>query len=352
MVNYAKWDNLQVSDDEEDTSSRRVGVTKLETPSRITFGGGGANANVISIDSPMDDGAVPPEHLETLVTPGAAAADAQGVNTASTSYPKQQTNPTGTDYDKFAKMANAMSDSEDEQEYFEDEAMERREIDDQQRQRLAGKSTETSVSQQNAKTSDLQSTRNAKFSENGGRETICPGADESSERPTTTLMWSQSREEVILSVVVPAGTKAKDVAVRCTSTNIEVACMTKQSANSVVVAKCLLSDRWTHPVDPEPKDDDDDDAQFGDWEVCDWEGVGGKEGERVVRVTVQKKNIGGSLVHWWKKGTEGGTGIDVSAITARKPGAADASSKIWNEATAAFKKRVADRVPIELDCAE
>ena len=40
MVNYDKWDTLEVSDDEEDTASRRATVRALDAPSRVTFGGG------------------------------------------------------------------------------------------------------------------------------------------------------------------------------------------------------------------------------------------------------------------------------------------------------------------------
>ena len=52
MVNYDKWDKLEVSDDESDgygKSDRRVGVTKLDGPSKVTFGGGASD--VVTIDA-------------------------------------------------------------------------------------------------------------------------------------------------------------------------------------------------------------------------------------------------------------------------------------------------------------
>ena len=41
MVNYSKWDNLDLgSDDDEPRTSGVPNVTKLEGPSTVTFGGG------------------------------------------------------------------------------------------------------------------------------------------------------------------------------------------------------------------------------------------------------------------------------------------------------------------------
>tara|TARA_B110000977_G_scaffold56500_1_gene76781 strand:+ start:16051 stop:17139 length:1089 start_codon:yes stop_codon:yes gene_type:complete len=362
MVNYDKWDKLEVSDDESDgygKSDRRVGVTKLDGPSKVTFGGGASD--VVTIDSPLDGmgdgmGKQSGDGIEEVLTPGVLAARAQ--QAVIMSHPKSTSKPNsaGTDYAKFDSLANEMSSDDDDREYFEDEAWEAKQIEDQRKsndeKQKAPPSDNTSV--------DILQTRTDTFSENGGREVTCPGADKNNndgdETSTSSIamLWSQTREEVTVSVVVPNGTKAKDVAVRCTATNVEVACMSKQSlTNAIVVAKCFLSDRWTHAVDPEPADDDDDDefaeTVYGDWEVCDWEGSSGK---RVVRITVIKKNLGGNMVHWWKKGTEGGCEIDVTSIAARKPGAAYMSSKIWSEATEAFKKRVKERVPIEVDCGE
>jgi hypothetical protein len=161
-------------------------------------------------------------------------------------------------------------------------------------------------------------------------------------------MWSQTKEEVTLSVVVPPGTRASDVAVRCTSDRVEVAVTAKREGKTAPLR--FLSDAWTHPIDPEPNDDDDDARVFGDWEVCDWD----PDGSRVVRVTARKKTIGNSLVHWWNRGVKGGAPIDVSAIAARRDNKknvarAEEARRVWDEATEAFKKKIKDREKITID---
>ena len=217
----------------------------------------------------------------------------------------------------------------------------------------------------------VRETRTEAFSENGGVESSAPGADASattvdgpvSEKKNNgasgvALMWSQTKEEVTLSVVVPPGTRASDVAVRCTSDRVEVAVTAKRegktdenTAAAAAAAACFLSDAWTHPIDPEPNDDDDDvfGNVFGDWEVCDWD----PDGSRVVRVTARKKTIGNSLVHWWNRGVKSGVPIDVAAIAARRDNKknvarAEEARRVWDEATEAFKKKVKDREKITI----
>ena len=107
MVNYDKWDTLEVSDDEEDTASRRATVTRLDAPSRVTFGGG-VGKNAIEVASSSAD----------VVTPGAAAAAATKRAPASSFH--------GTDYARFDAIARDVSDDEEEaREYYEDEAWEK-----------------------------------------------------------------------------------------------------------------------------------------------------------------------------------------------------------------------------------
>ena len=50
MVNYDKWDKLDISDDEDD-KPRRANVTRLEGPSKVTFGGGRGDNVDVEIDA-------------------------------------------------------------------------------------------------------------------------------------------------------------------------------------------------------------------------------------------------------------------------------------------------------------
>ena len=351
MVNYDKWDTLEVSDDEEDTASRRATVTRLDAPSRVTFGGG-VGKNAIEVASSSAD----------VVTPGAAAAAATKRAPASSFH--------GTDYARFDAIARDVSDDEEEaREYYEDEAWEkaRRKKPPDPPPVSGSRTTADETARQR-----VRETRTEAFSENGGVESSAPGADASATTvdgpvlekkitapPIVALMWSQTKEEVTLSVVVPPGTRASDVAVRCTSDRVEVAVTAKRegktdenTAAAAAAAACFLSDAWTHPIDPEPNEDDDDDVfgnVFGDWEVCDWD----PDGSRVVRVTARKKTIGNSLVHWWNRGVKSGVPIDVAAIAARRDNKknvarAEEARRVWDEATEAFKKKVKDREKITI----
>ena len=376
MVNYDKWDKLEVSDDEEDTASRRATVTRLDAPSRVTFGGG-VGKNAIEVASSSAD----------VVTPGAAAAAATKRAPASSFH--------GTDYARFDAIARDVSDDEEEaREYYEDEAWEkahgkkppmmssssfardRRDDDDDDdthhSQLPVSGSRRTTADETARRRVSVRETRTEAFSENGGVESSAPGADASattvlvggsvselkkngaSGASGVALMWSQTKEEVTLSVVVPPGTRASDVAVRCTSDRVEVAVTAEREGKTDDAPLRFLSDAWTHPIDPEPNDDDDDDdarvCVFGDWEVCDWD----PDGSRVVRVTARKKTIGNSLVHWWNRGVKGGAPIDVAAIAARRDNKknvarAEEARRVWDEATEAFKKKVKDREKITID---
>ena len=374
MVNYDKWDKLEVSDDEEDTASRRATVTRLDAPSRVTFGGG-VGKNAIEVASSSAD----------VVTPGAAAAAATKRAPASSSH--------GTDYARFDAIARDVSDDEEEaREYYEDEAWEKAHGKKKEMMSFARDdacanadvdadthcnppvSGSRTTADETARRDSVRETRTEAFSENGGVESSAPGADASattvggsvselkkngaSGASGVALMWSQTKEEVTLSVVVPPGTRASDVTVRCTSDRVEVAVTAKREGKTDAGGAPLrfLSDAWTHPIDPEPNDDDDDDEfngrVFGDWEVCDWD----PDGSRVVRVTARKKTIGNSLVHWWNRGVKGGAPIDVAAIAARRDNVgkknvarAEEARRVWDEATEAFKKKIKDREKITID---
>ena len=356
MVNYDKWDRLEVSDDEEDTASRRATVTRLDAPSRVTFGGG-VGKNAIEVASSSAD----------VVTPGAATAAATKRAPASSFH--------GTDYARFDAIARDVSDDEEEaREYYEDEAWEKArgkkppsssfardhrdddDDDDDTHHPPPVSGSRRTTADETARQASVRETRTEAFSENGGVESSAPGADAAAttfvfERKKTVLnvalMWSQTKEEVTLSVVVPPGTRASDVAVRCTSDRVEVAVTAKREGKTAPL--CFLSDAWTHPIDPEPNDDDDA-RVFGDWEVCDWD----PDGSRVVRVTARKKTIGNSLVHWWNRGVKGGAPIDVAAIAARRDNKknverAEEARRVWDEATEAFKKKIKDREKITID---
>ena len=101
MVDYSKWDALDVgADGDDDDAARRRGaprVTRLEGPSRVTFGGPNLDRDeiVAEVRAPDPDARPPPE------SPRRSSA---------------------IDYARFDRVAADVSSSDDEREYFEDDA--------------------------------------------------------------------------------------------------------------------------------------------------------------------------------------------------------------------------------------
>ena len=415
MVDYGKWDKMvaEMSDEEVgvDAPPRRARVTRLNGPSKITFGGGRGNAVDVEEETATTEG------RSAVRLPAAARATGAG-----------------TDYGKWDRMVAEMSDEEEEEMgYYEDEvyarvhgdpslrvgggveegggddaegvyAHERRVVSADDRRgdtsasaddvadvvtpgaaaaaaergrpsapprNDAGSSEPSGPAAATTAPENVNVPRDAAarddharlaarvaiFTKNGGREdgvaSASSGFAGSRAEGGDGYMWSQDKDEVIVSVVAPAGTRAKDVAVRCTSTSLEVAVCTSGGPGGSH-ARCLVSDDLAYPIDAEPADSDDEDdtggggvKTFGDWEVADFEptALGGR---RVVRVTLRKKGLG-MLVHWWRRALKSGREIAPDAIQDRKAGKAEESKRIWEEATAAFREKVKKRELVEVD---
>ena len=52
-IDYSKWDTLECSDSDEEESSSTPRVTRLQEPSRVTFGGSGDHAGTATIHQPQ-----------------------------------------------------------------------------------------------------------------------------------------------------------------------------------------------------------------------------------------------------------------------------------------------------------
>jgi len=229
MVDYSKWDNLVVSDSDEEGSGGELEnephVTRLDQPSSVTLGADGAT-------------------FEPTVGPAASGGVASG----------------------RAGFGGAGS----------------------------GRLTEAALTR------------------NGGR--------------AGSVRWSQSKEEVVVSVPVAAGTRAKQVAVEIEERRLSVA------VGVLPTRAVALAGRLKYSVS-----DEDDDTEAA-WELCD--GPAGEGGERLVRVTLVKRSIPGAVL-WWRCVMEGDAEIDVLAIPDRKSAnseAALATHRVWQEAEKAFKK--------------
>jgi len=303
MVDYSKFDHIGSSDEDEDASTRRRGapnVVKLEGAHRITFGGG------------RDAVAAPMEAPPTVATVAANV-------------------PTAT--------VSPVDDADEEVMISEREFA--RTLEAQRATAAALEPPTVSNDGGSVPTARDWSVVTRRLMRNGGcaRE----GDGENTER----YFWCQDAKEVTLSVVAPPGTRARDVRVRVTATDVEVVLPSNGTDSSRA-----FREAWTHEIDPEPRDDDDDDGAaaaptFGDWEITDFEGTGA-DARRVVRVTVRKKGAD-MLAHWWRSGVKGGPEVDPATFVDRSSSKAAEARRAWEQAQEMFRERVKNRELIEVD---
>ena len=94
----------------------------------------------------------------------------------------------------------------------------------------------------------------AKLTKNGGRD--------------AGYLWSQERDEVIISVIAPPKTKAKDIAVVVDAQTMFVALTGGGGGGGGgAVGQVLLKGELAHPIAPEPRDDDEMDYDVSVWAV-------------------------------------------------------------------------------------
>jgi len=140
--------------------------------------------------------------------------------------------------------------------------------------------------------------------------------------------WSQTREAVEIFVFVAEGTKARDVKVEVTETNLRLA----------VGASVVLAGEWEFKVAPE---------EDPDWELKDC------DGRRAVRLRLPKAVMPGglSVTVWWSKVLKGEPEIDVKKIQAREGELEkrEKFAKAWGDAHEMFRERAKNRQPIPID---
>ena len=163
-------------------------------------------------------------------------------------------------------------------------------------------------------------------------------------------LWSQSRDEVCLRLVVPAGTRAKQVVLELSQKALVSGASACERLRVTVDGDCVAEGALGGPV----VDDEDD----WDWTVEDLPLDAGKR--RVVAVTLRKVHPADGVVHWWQKALEGGVEVDTDTIAERKTyGVKKGDAKgqesyktfqqVFAEAEKGFKAKIAGHKPIEID---
>jgi hypothetical protein len=146
------------------------------------------------------------------------------------------------------------------------------------------------------------------------------------------VIWSQSADAVTVRVRVPSGTRAKQVTVR-----VEERTLTVTIDGRVHFDAAL---KW--PVDAS------DDAVSACWElVDDLTRATAADGGRVVSIALRKVSVVAGAVQWWSQLRATDAALDVTAFADRR--AAGSFASVWNEAHVEFKRRIAERTPIEID---
>jgi len=308
MVDYSKWDNLDVSDGK---APARPQVHRFDAPQTVTIGGRGADGAVQvqpqgaedaaaddDDDEPMepDDVAAQPgeDHREFVLHCRGLAERAlrQGDPAEASRLLEKAMRMGGADCPGLEDVLRAA------------------------RQQAAG-GAGTGMATAGGQPSPLEGSSGQK-----------PGAADPARggRVGDRYSWTQTKDSVEVNAFVQEGTRAKDVSVEVSETRV---CVKVHGA-------ALLDGEWEYKVVPE--------------EDPDWE-MRSLDGQRAVRLTVKKKDLPGgmSIVVWWRRALKGDPAIDASKIQGRKLEASESFAKAWQEAHSEFRERAKCRKAIPVD---
>jgi len=315
MVNYSKWDNLDISDDEDESSKKaKPRVQKFDAAQTVTIGGKNAD-NAVEIR---------PQAAAAAAEEEADEADDEPMEIAD-----EDIEP-GRDHREDVMQCRALA----------ERAL--RDGDAAEAVRLLEKAERLGGAEMPGHDGLLQSARRQAALSASAQQT--PQGDDvagqhkagaSHDPPEANgaivgdrYRWTQTRDSVDVYIFVPDGTKAKAVVVKVLS-DIKVSI-------SVGGVEVFAGD-WEFKVDPE---------EDPDWEVKD------DSGRRAVKLTVKKAAVPGglSVVVWWKRVLKGDPGIEVDKIEGRKTEANEKFAQAWKEAHVLFKDKAQNRKKIEIDC--
>ncbi|CAN0138130.1 unnamed protein product [Ectocarpus sp. 13 AM-2016] len=154
--------------------------------------------------------------------------------------------------------------------------------------------------------------------------------DANGGRQALQYVWRQARAEVVVVVPVPAGTHAGDV---------EVSLRAKPETIAEGVAD-LIRVAVKGELAFQAKLGAEDEGEV-EWELKDYPASSSSNGDRRgVEIVLRKHCPVPNAVVWWKSLLKGGPEIDVAAIKGR---ATNNHQSVWEEALGMFKERVAAR---------
>ena len=302
-MDYSKWDKLELDEDDDVRGAPRV--TRLEGPQRITIGGPGG----------LSVGGAPAKQSSAAVKrPGGAL-----------------------DYSKWDSLE--VDDDDDEDGDYDDD-------DGAEEAGLA--KLERHVQQQQSRHAE-PAVPAPQAPETGAVPAPAVAASQSHESTLAKLtrngaqregyLWTQTESEVVLSVLLPAGTRARNVSLEVRRPQ---SLATEECARVVVALRGapapLLDAELAFAVEL-PQATEEEEAEELDWEVVDFEPAG----RRLLRLTLRKQ-VPHGVVLWWTRALKGEEPpLDSQAFPDRRRALKPGQEDVWAEAQRMFQQRIAER---------
>lgn len=308
MVDYSRWDKLDCSDAEEEGKKPRV--QRFDAPQKVTFGGA------------QCEGAV-----EVRPSEASHATDDRCDNSADAEdepmEPDEEDIAEATDHREYVLECRGLA----------ERAL--RQGDAGEAVRLLEKAMRIGGAHCPGLGDVLASARRqleasgTQASEAVAEAPSCVSTKTGPGKATVgdRYSWWQTKDSVAVDVFVPEATKAKDVCVSISETEVGV----KVKGTPVFGGQL----EFKVEVDEDP-----------DWEMKS------SDCRRAVRITLRKALLPGglSIVTWWSRFLKGDPAIDVERIEGRKGGAGGAKfAEVWREAHDKFREQVKSREKIVVD---
>jgi len=385
-MNYSKWDNLDISSDEED-SAPKPRITKLDNASSITFGGGKTGikgAPAIEINETKKNLPPPPPPSSSSSSSSSSIKVSKVSDKVLPSTATQKNNTTKvkgslhesySKWDKFVDSDDSDNDENDDEddydeednEAYEGEDMDAMDLDEEAREQ-AQLAKEMGAPTPEPKSQPGPKAKIDKLIDLNNSDILC--------RNGTNLLlhkygyvWGQTRKEIMLYVAVPYNTKGKDIIIKATKWHLSIKLKNNKinhendmnnDDNEQVIT--ILDGRLAYPIDV-PGEALNGAASEGDGKTVeiDWELKYGCKittlpdesiikkyenhgnGElRILCLTLIKKAPAPEVTVWWQNMITEHKGYNVSMDS--MPDRATASQSLfqrnWNEAHIKFKEKV------------
>lgn len=314
MVDYSKWDNLDLSDEEE--TDKKPRVQKFDAPQSVTFGGNQAplispqasskgktntDCRKDGTDIPIEDDDEPmeidDEELENIRDDEDLREEVLQLRGLAERALKNGNAEEGVRLlEKAVRIGGAACPG------LEDL------LHSARNKLAAGKVVAVQLTEPKSSGSDANATTN------GG---VCGDR----------YAWSQTKDSVVIDVFVPADTKAKDIQIKYDEFDVSLKVGSQQ----------LFGGKWKFKV-LKPEDGDID------WEIKSF------SGRRTVRLSVNKADVPGGMgiVCWWSCVIQGDPGIDVSQIQGRKNTQNTSFADAWAQAHKDFKDKIQTRQKVDI----